>query len=503
MDNLQSKYKEIEKRIKFNENASKNEDVVVSELKEQVETLEETLNNNSNILISHSSLIGEHGTLISNLAQDLMNLKISDYGSSIDELQYRTGIGAFAFEPLYYIGGNSKVCIGSKAKYGPFGTLFTRVSPATQFTGLIRLYMSEIPSFLTSTSLNFYINGEETQLNLSFITDKDYNLEISFDFFAEQVSNVFKVQFNDNSLWDCALDYMEIITENGRNFLCLNRDIYYTVNTFFGGNKTHCLYTGQIGNIGKFVQCEDQFEPNVEYGETIITVPGTEPYLNINIMRSFLARKVKLGYYSFTIEQLSIGGDNNALYKTQKTISQYTLLFENVYDASSGYHWRDATYCVCGTTLNQQLFIGPEQLTVNDIPTLNAVPFPNEFIVCTPVKDLRIGYRPDYREIGYLLLHNSGKIFYIEQDDGDYFIEIGFGSQPNAYMQEDYQTIYIYYHFNNMTYRKVLVFNTETNRWKLSKEFIVYPGVREIVEFNDYGYQLRYLIDGTRHVHIV
>lgn len=498
MDKLQSKYKEIEKRIKFNENAMKD-----NELKEQVETLTETLNNHSSTLSSHSSLIGEHSISISNLTQDLMSLKISDYGSSIDELQYRTGLRAFAFEPLYYIGGSVKVCIGSKANNGPFGTLFTRVSPATQLTGFIRLYISGIPSFLTSTSLDFYINGEQTQLNLSFITDKDYNLEISFDFFAKQVSNVFKVQFTNNILWDCVLDYMEIITENGQNFLCLNRDIYYAVNTFFGGNKTHCLYTGQISNTGRFVQYEDQFGANVEYGEKIITVPGTEPYLNINIMRSFLARKVRLGYYSTTIEQLSIGGDNNALYKTQKNSGQYTLLFDNVYDASSGYHWRDATYCICGTTLNQQLFIGSEQLTVNDIPTLKAMPFPNEFITCTPVKDLRIGYRPDHKEIGYLLLHNSGKIFYIEQDDGDYFIEIGFGSQPNAYMQEDYQTIYIYYHFNNMTYRKVLIFNTETNRWKLSKEFIAYSGVREIVEFNDYGYQLRYLVDGTRQVHIV
>jgi hypothetical protein len=127
------------------------------------------------------------------------------------------------------------------------------------------------------------------------------------------------------------------------------------------------------------------------------------------------------------------------------------------------------------------------------------MPLPNEFITCTPIEDLKFMLRGVNKEIGYILLHNSGKIFYIQEDDGTYFIEIGLGSQPTAYMQSDYETIFIYYTFNKTTYRKELKFNHTTNKWELTKNVLIYPATIEVLDLNE-GCQIRTDLDGARQI---
>lgn len=608
MEKLHNKYKEIEKRIKFNENAMRDDTSIINDLKEDIETLEDDVNilnlaqvtqqqaiqqlntnltqawdtidslgdevallnleteahatdisdlnetinaqstaiesnsvtlnshsealashdnildthseslstqgsaiestqillqSHSTTLSSHESILTNHSLLIGNLSQDT-----ASFNSSIKDLH--SIVNQCAFEPIYSVGGYSKINMGTKSPIGPYCTIFTRVSPGTQFTGQIKLYLLNIPSNQIASYINFYINEDMTRPKIDIVKNKPCSMIINFDFFTTQISNVFKIQLDHTNLANTILNYAEIVTENARNFLCLNRDIEYVVNSFYANDKIHNLYTEQKSNVGRFVYESFDYEANADFasGQKIISIPNS----SLNITRSHLARRLLLGSYSALIDQLSIAGENSELYKVTKqadnTAGPYNhwLLFDNVYDASGGYHWRDGIddicYCVCGTTLNQQIFIGDDHVTENDIPTLNSTPFPNEFITCTAVKDLYAMGWEEHKEIGYLLLHNSGKIFYIAEDDTNYFVEIGLGTQPNAYLQEDRKTIHIYYHFNNIVCRKKMILNEETNRWELGKEILMYPGMHEVVEFDENNLLL-YSIDGTRQVKVI
>lgn len=480
--NINNKYKDFEKRIKFNENATKEDNQTLSNIESEVDTLGADLNQALSQINQNSQII---------------HLLGSPYGNSIADLENFT---VMAGEPLYYYGGQAKINIGTKASNGPFGYLFTRVSPASQFSGIIRFYMSQIPAGKVSTSVRFYINEHVSNFNLYFLVNKEYDLEVSFDFFALSASNIFKVEFTDSQLANTILDYIEIITENGRNFMCLNRLKDYVVSSFSisqTSSNTQFLFTEQSSNVGCY---EDTTVPITDISTpTVLQVPGKGTPLNLNLFQNHIKQKVSLGYYQSVIMQLSITGENSTLYRTDSNLTQYLQLFDNVLQVAIGYHWRNAVLCYCGTLLNQQLFIGPASLTVNDIPTINSVVFPNEFVTCIPVEDWKIMYRPANKEIGYILLHNSGKIFFLPEDDCSYFIEIGLGTQPNAYMQVDYETIFVYYHFNNIVFRKELKLNSTTNKWELTKNVKCFAGAIEIIELYD-GCYLQTYKNGIREI---
>jgi len=476
---LQDKYKDFEKRIKFNENIINQDNQSIENLSNNIEALSNNLN-----------------TSLESFNISLNELKNS-YGTSIEDIT--NSANQCAFEPVYYFGGQDKFNVGSKASLGPFATLFTRVSPVSQFSGVIRLYMSDIPATVTQTTLNFYINNNLTQLTSNIITEQPYNIEINFDFLVLTTSNVFKIEFSDSRLENTVLDFIEIISTNGRNFMCLNRHNEFNVSTFMNGTgRISYIYARQISNVGEFVEMFVE-RTSPPFG-TLCKIPGQGTTLNVNIMHNHLRKRVSVGSYDSSIIQLSVAGENSTLYRTQNNITTYSQFFDGVYSAFISYHWRTNYKCYCGTTLNQQVFIGDENtLTINDIPTINSMPLPNEFITCTPIEDLKFMLRGVNKEIGYILLHNSGKIFYIQEDDGTYFIEIGLGSQPTAYMQSDYETIFIYYTFNKTTYRKELKFNHTTNKWELTKNVLIYPATIEVLDLNE-GCQIRTDLDGARQI---
>ncbi|MDD3397040.1 MAG: hypothetical protein PHR96_00660 [Clostridia bacterium] len=492
---LHNKYKNFEKRIKFNENVAKDDSETLSSLGNSIDNLNSSQQTQDDSISQALTQLSQHSDVLNSYSQIIDSLENQYYGNSIAELE--NFIDQCVGEPLYYFGGQAKLNAGTKATNGPFGYLFTRVSPASQFSGVIRLYMSQIPAGVTSTTLNFYINGTSSNLNLNFITNENYNLEISFDFFSINASNIFKMEFTDSLLADTILDFMEIITENGRNFMCLNRLENFIVSSFSTSSNTTYMFMEQLSNVGGF---EQSTSPITEItSPSILQLPGRGTPLNINLFRNQVKRKMSLGYYQSIIIQLSIGGENSTLYRTDVTSTNYVQILNNVSFVSLGYHWRNSVLCYCGTLLNQQIFLGGTTVTANDIPTINSVAFPNQFITCSNVEDWKIMYRPENKEIGYVLLHNSGKIFFIPEDDSTYFIEIGLGTQPNAYMQADYETIYIYYHFNNTVYKKELKFNSTANKWELTKNIKPYPGAVEINELYD-GCHLRTFVDGTRQV---
>ncbi|MDD2445315.1 MAG: hypothetical protein PHX09_00660 [Clostridia bacterium] len=563
---LQSKYKDFEKRVKFNENIINVEKQTIDNLNENINILSnsvtildntvnalqdseqtqnqaltdlsieltnisENIDQHTQAINSNTILLDEHTNILDNVLVDLDDVEntivnfddileehsnrieinevaLDNYNVILEKLrnQYGTSVtdiansaNSCAFEPVYYFGGQNKFNVGSKASFGPFATLFTRVSPLSQFSGVIRLYMSEIPEIVTQTTLNFYINSHLTQLTVNIIEEQAYNIELSFDFLALTTSNVFKIEFSDSLLENTILDFIEIISSNGRNFMCLNRCTKYGVSTFINDTgRISYIYARQISNVGDYVELF--FERTSPPYSKVCQIPGYGTPLNINIMHNHLRKRVSVGFYDSTIIQLSVAGENSTLYGARNNNSEYLQYFSGVYSAFICYHWRKMSKCYCGTTLNQQVFIGDETtLSIDDIPTINSVQLPNEFITCTPIEDLRFMLRGVNKEIGYILLHNSGKIFYIQEDDGTYFIEIGLGSQPNAYMQSDYETIYIYYTFNKITYRKELKFNCNTNKWELTKSIEIYPATIEIIEFYD-GCQVRTALDGTRQI---
>lgn len=466
--NLHNKYKDFEKRIKFNENIVKDDNQTLNELYNTIE-------NSSKIINS------------------LQNQTRYDSIDAFENLAMKC-----ASEPPYYYGGQAKLNCGTKAQTGPFGYIYTRVAPGTTFSGTIRLYLSNFPENQTTAKIRFWINEVYTIEDYDIITDKDYQFEFNFDFFPTTTSNVFKVSFFDMNFKESILDFIEIITENGKNFLCLNRPDFFNFHSFVSkaGSKRY-IYMSQLSNVGTF-KAETQLHTNFT-GGTTLQLPDS----SLNIIKNHLRHQISLGgSYTNLFDQLSIAingslPENSWLYRTTVNMSMSIKMFNNVSSAFKGYHWRDSFHCFCGTLFNQQVFIGGASVTETDIPTINSVELPNQFITCTHVEDWGIAHRTAYKEIGYILLHNSGKIFFLPEDDATYFIEIGLGNQPNAYMQLDYKTIYVYYHFNNSTYKKELKLNTETNIWELTENVKVYPGVVEVFEAYE-GRQIHIFYDGTR-----
>ena len=180
---------------------------------------------NTTNIATNTSNIASHETRIS--ALELPEY----YGTSLSEI---TGLESkiFVEEDYCYNGGSLKISMGTKGASGPYGTVFTRINPVhdSHYVGSLKLFMSNIPSGQTTTTLNLIINGTSTALTPTFVTGEDYHLLIPFDFYASNVSNVFKIQFTDVLLVDTILDYIEITATNGVNFAVLNRDYGYKVN---------------------------------------------------------------------------------------------------------------------------------------------------------------------------------------------------------------------------------------------------------------------------------
>ena len=432
-----------------------------------VEALNENQQSQTQTIENHTIILNSHSQIINTLQ--------SPHYDSVDA--FENFATECANEPLYYYGGQAKINCGTKGSNGPFEYVYTRVTPGTFFSGVIRLYLSNLPEDCTSANIKFYINGVYTTEYHNLITDKEYQIELSFAFFALTASNVFRIQFSDINFRETIWDFTEIITENGRNFICLNRLDYFKLSSFLTSSGSQRLvYKSQLSNVGKF-----RADSSINANPTISTVLKLYGSTS-NIIRSDLKTVAGLGGFSSSVRQISIATENNTLYHTTTTLNSYTKLIDGVNFAFLGYHWRNSTYCICGTLLNQQVFIGDSSVNATDIPTINSVALPSQFITCTPVEDWGILFRTAYKEIGYILLHNSGKIFFLPEDDATYFIEIGLGNQPTAYIQMDYETIYVYYHLNNTVYRKELKLNIETNKWELTKNVKVYTGTFEILE---------------------
>ena len=79
-------------------------------------------------------------------------------------------------------------------------------------------------------------------------------------------------------------------------------------------------------------------------------------------------------------------------------------------------------------------------------------------------------------------MDNNGKIFYLPNKNATYIIEIGQGTQPNAYLQPDNNTINIYYTFCNTTIKRKLVRTSENSPFELVSTIEKFPGVTEYME---------------------
>ncbi|MDD4816151.1 MAG: hypothetical protein PHQ62_03345 [Clostridia bacterium] len=449
--------------------------------------IQNTISESNTNIETNATDIAEHETRITNLEA---NNKPKYFGNNVEEITMLES-KIFEEEPFYYNGGSLKVSMGTKGANGPYGTIFTRINPMpdNHYVGTLKLFLSNIPNGQTTTRLDLIINGTATALTPTFVTGEDYNLLLDFDFFASQVSNVFKVQFTDILLVDTVLDYVEITAEKGINFLVLNRDYSFKMGSFIRTTgEMEFWYSKQESNQAIYAFCYWYEEFTNDWYLKSFTLNPSDNMSKGMVARLLYLNLPNLRYYYLPAVKMEchLINENNTLetYQTefnwQKTIKTNVNQFDYSYNNGT----LNTTYAVCGTTLDQEMFLSSSQSDGRfdfDFKLCNN-PYPNQFVQLNAINDFWVMLQHSYFMAGYLGLHNTGTIIYFPNYLSDYFIVVGKGTQPNAYIQENRTTINIYYNNNGKVIKKQLNFNTTTEKWELSNFVEIFPTATEVIE---------------------
>lgn len=449
----------------------------VSEQSGTISSLSESVNLQNTTINSISQTVSEQGTSISELSTEMETLQTPNYyGTTVAEIN---DLAKKCYdEPYINNGGDAWINYGTKGANGPKATIFLRLNPFgfSSFVGYLEFYLSNIPSGATTFKASIWFNDTKFVNGANFIRQTEsYQMVYAFNYsiiYQTGVANKFVIEFEDATLADMVLDKIKIVVSSGRNFMVLNRDTTFDTCSFLYSSQSYVSYSKNDGN--KFYTYNSHTLPS----DPTFTQYDLNSYssLNINYGKNYRRLYLPNGYNGVVYDTynllFNLGEDNQLHVLSTSQSYLINMNLSNVNDAHYNYFGDIASssyIAVCGTLYTQKLFIGDQVfLSVNSPVKLNNVEMPLEFIQCVPIHDYRATYRKQGNfQIGYILLHNSGHILYINKKLATYFIDLGIGTNPTAYKNEDGTKIIVSYCYNSSIVKKELVYNANSQKYEI------------------------------------
>lgn len=474
----------------------------VSSVANSVSLLQTSINTNASDINDLETTSTDHETRISALESaggsggGSGSSTVNAYGTTVAEINALEQ-ELLENEEIFNFGGRFKFLVNHKGANGPKVKIFTRINPKfnSRFRGKIFLYCSDLPSDLTSTTCSLQINnGSAKTLTLTPMQNENHTFEIPFDFFTDKISNCFEIVFNSSNLASLVLDFAEVESQN-TNFLVLNRDMSYGMTSFIrqSTGEKMAIFSENTPTRKRYFSSYDNsttFPPNANSNWwNYPTISGwriNKATIIHSVTKTIGAIGGSFGLYSKIFGCICDENNNFRTYNNYNSLSTTTTR-NNFTMISGGYNSGVATAQIFAVANeSKQFFIGKDTLEIDSSPpTLNHSSYPNSFIQANVIGVHNIMFMTDNNSKGYILLHETGEILYINEKHATYFLKIDVGTQPVAYYHTSTNTIYVYYQKNNTVFRKILEFDSTTQKWNLSPNTKMFKGCDGVFEGSD------------------
>lgn len=412
---------------------------------------------------------------------------------------------------------------GTFGDTGPSARIFFRQNPlrTTSPKVVLRFDFSNLSSGIGALPCNITLNGITLfsgSLSVdTTATEFQATADLTIDPSAHNIVmfNEINVQFNDTSLANTILDFVEVEITNSQNCIVLNRanhvNIYGWVNKAAGTKRLVCskYYKGQ--GFKTFMSTGSTHLMDLESSATAFpaTTAGGYPvvwawrYLqeNFNIGNNgkfTTTTNYQLDYYINSQNQLFV---INNLRNANTLTATYPHL-DNVLYAKKSLHNGVDFFIEYATIVFQDFSIGLHYARYYDALENNLLSaitclfanenYPKEFVDFIPVYDHTVGATKTTKQnIGYFFLHKSGNILFVPEKEATYFIKIGKGRQVTASYHTDFMGIDVFYEFNGKIYKKVLE-RTESNstEWTLSENVEIIENADCIFDNDIYRFKI-------------
>lgn len=379
----------------------------------------------------------------------------------------------------FNMGIEEEIDINSKGDNGPIADILFRCEPTAKIRGKITLRVGEIPETRTDLDLSVSfdgINKEVKHFDGPFETNT--NIPYEFSFFPTKCGYRISLAFATAS--DIVIN-SALVEIEGRNILILNRnhDFYH-----YEYNGIHYM-TFQKGRAATYLE---QATANLDLTAEKTAITDFIP------LKTNMNKVHKMGVYTGTKWAVY-----SPLYDIYISNTSRTLSFKAL-NGTSGKTYDDGymdahlftrpgiktAYGICGAKYNGEIYIAERSTQYGNAlydnrPKLNDEVL-TDFVQCVPVQDFYVPTHQTFESPGFILMQNTGKLFYLPNRHASYMLEIGVGTQPNAFIQEDNETIHVYYNLCHSVYMKTLVKDAASGEYKVLSDTQIFSNVEEIWE---------------------
>ncbi len=465
----------------------------LSQLASNLESVESGVIGIQNSMNSISLEIDEFQTNITALETQIntVNTDLEVVKSDINDLDERVSSlesgggssGSGDVTETFNMGVKEKFMSGKKGDTNNSEYLFFRCEPTARIKGNIAFRFTSFPTDIDSIKFYLYADNEDELIEeCEYLApfNQEQTLNFKFEFFPVKNNYRLKFKLGDTELVNAILEDYTIELE-GRNIIILNR--HHEMHIQVLDNVYHI--TKQTSNVGKYLE---QTTLNLDEEGTVIT-DLTGKTFAYKTYKHTLFNKATQSWRPSTIKYILTLSNSGTHKLNMQNFGTTNLLWlgDNIYDMYYSAKSGQTLYYIVGTTLDgmpkialYNHFNGSNQ--ANYVVKVNNVQVENKFVQCIPVYDNYLTTRLNSKTAGFILLDNNGKIYYIPDRIASYIIEVGQGSQPNAYIQQDNNTIHIYYTFCNTTIKKKLVRSSENQPFELSSSIEKIVGTTEFIE---------------------
>ena len=444
----------------------------ISTLNTNLSEVSSSIGENTNQINVLNSQVEQNAQNITNLTSRVTTLENNSGGS---------GGGSSNIIETFNMGVEETLSLGVKEQGQNSAFIYFRCEPTAKIKIEMEVICSNLNLAYQNYSFSVYLDDKLMQtVDFPEADTSTITIPFSFDFFPKKSNYRIKIManntFSSNSIFDSIK--MNIV---GRNIIILNRHRELNVQIL---DNTYYI-TKQTGNSAVYLE---QTTPALsQTGTALADISGY----------AFLYRFYRHATFSSSTKKWTLSNSKYAVvivYGTERKCGVFTVgssntptyrggdMYDVYYTAKNGL----LGYDFCGTTIDgkPKIALNTQFNSTNTslyTVTLNGVPLEDKYVQCIPVVDNYLLTRADNNSAGYILLDNTGKLYYLPQKKATYMIEIGMGTQPNAYLQEDNQTINIYYTHCNTTYKRTLTLNS-SEEFELSNSVETFPGVTEFIE---------------------
>ena len=404
--------------------------------------------------------------------------------SSLSEIQTKLSNSNASY--IFNTSLKQSIHVGSRSMMGAHARLVLRCEKGCRVRGTMTAKLVDVPT-TTVINASLYLNGtfvrtiEETG---SF--EGNVDLVVDLDFMPKDVTNFIELKFG-TAINDLIIASLELDL-TGLNLMILNRDPRFH---FWAYNSVYYISFTELNRGFYLEQAKADFDLTAERtefpysttnnGEAIHwkyyrRVAFVTDHYNLLMMREQVL--VEYENFQFTTNRFGM------------PVASFKVYGEGAFDGHLYFRSSYQTYCICYTKDDFSIVMG--NYTLLDAgqepePTLNGTPLEHKYVQCIPVYDFFLASKSVNGFIGFILLDKEGKLWYLPEHDSTYMLEIGMGTQPNAYMQADDLTINVYYRFENDVIKKVLKRADRQSPFVLQDGETVFENTEEYIELDGTG----------------